>query len=303
MKKTEERYLRKVFYVGKLALVSVLLFVVVRTVVTPQRAAEFFAPVSAGGAASASATEATNPPGTSVEDYSAIVEQNIFGLPVSSSTTNKSLMAGNTAGLQSAEEELGLELVGTVAGSPVVSRAVIKELENSSLSVYRTGDTVAAADIESIEKDSVVLLHQGQRKVLNLSTRASERQQADNPQKPSPKDTRRRPAPVESGSPDNSQPSGAAKVEYTETILTEAVVEPYDVDGRVEGLRITGIEKVEAAKDLGLKNGDIIRAVNGRRLTSKQQAFQVLKKARSQPDISVELMRGDKIKTLSFSLI
>jgi general secretion pathway protein C len=303
MKKNEERYIRKAFYVGKLALASVLLFGVVRIVITPQRTAEFFAPTSAGGAATVSSIEEKNPLVTSVEDYSEIVEQNIFGLPVSSSATNKSLPAGNNAGLPSAEEELGLELVGTVAGSPEVSRAVIKELETSVLNVYRTGETVAAADIESIEKDSVVLLHQGQRKVLNLSTRASEQQRADNPKKPPKKDTNRRSAPVESQPPDNSHPSGAAKIKHTEIILTEAIIEPYAVDGRVEGLRITGIENMEAARSLGLKNGDIIRAVNGRRLTSRQQAFQVLKKARSKPDISVELMRGDKIGTLSFSLL
>jgi len=59
---------------------------------------------------------------------------------------------------------------------------------------------------------------------------------------------------------------------------------------------------MRGAEDLGLKNGDIIRTVNGHRLTSKQKAYQIFKKARSQAAMNIELLRDNETKTLSFSL-
>jgi type II secretory pathway component PulC len=55
-------------------------------------------------------------------------------------------------------------------------------------------------------------------------------------------------------------------------------------------------------EDLGLRDGDVIRAINGHRLSSKQKAFQIAMKARSQAALSVELQRDNKIKKFSLPL-
>ena len=88
----------------------------------------------------------------------------------------------------------------------------------------------------------------------------------------------------------------------SEGLLKKAIIEPYIVDGEVEGLRITGLEDKSIAKALGLRNGDIIRRVNGHRLTNKQKAYQIFKKASSQPALDIELLRDNKTKKLSFAM-
>jgi general secretion pathway protein C len=85
-------------------------------------------------------------------------------------------------------------------------------------------------------------------------------------------------------------------------MLPKADIKPYAVDGKIEGLRITGLEDIEHMGDIGLENGDIIRTVNGHRLTSKQEAYQISKKARTQAVVSIELMRDNKTRTFSFHL-
>ena len=92
------------------------------------------------------------------------------------------------------------------------------------------------------------------------------------------------------------------KITHLETILTKATIEPYLVNDQVEGLRITNLETIPMAKAFGLKEGDIIRQVNGHRLVSKQQAFQVVKKAKSHTIISLELLSGGETRELSFTL-
>ena len=312
-------YKHKALLIIKFALVLILCYVVITAVLMPQRTGEIFEPSSAVGTDNITAVvrkdsigEPTSSLDTPVEDYSVIVEQDIFG---SSLRTKKSLQGDNDVSpALSAEEELGIALLGTVAGSPEISRAIIKDLKTNEFSLYKTGDTVATpswkgsstAHIESIEKDVVVLLHQGQRKILDLGTRESaarhpvdKRHDADNAQGAL---SRNADQAAETNPPAKSLTTAGAKLSNIEIMLTKAVIEPYTIDSQVEGLRITGLENISGAEDLGLKNGDIIRAVNGHRLTGKQKAYQIFKKARSQEAMNIELLRDNETKTLSFSL-
>jgi type II secretion system protein C len=293
-------YKHKALFFIKLALVLILGYVVITTALMPQHMGEIFVPNSAVSNENITTVEPTSFPNTPLKDYSAIVKHDIFGNSASSLKTNTSLQGNNGIGqVLSAEDELGIVLLGTVAGSPEISRAIIKNIKTNELSLYKTGDTVATAHIESIEKDLVVLLHQGQRKILELGTRESKQQDADNAQAALLNNSAQA---VETNPPANFHTSAGDKLRDIEIMLTNAVIEPYAVDGQVEGLKITGLENIKGAEDLGLKNGDIIRSVNGQRLTSKQKAYQIFKKARSQAAANIELWRGNENKTLSFSL-
>lgn len=85
-------------------------------------------------------------------------------------------------------------------------------------------------------------------------------------------------------------------------IFRRATIEPYVKDGQTEGLRLSGLENIPMAEMLGLRNGDIVQSVNGQQLTSKQKAFQVLMKAKTQSSIDVQLLRDGQSKNLSFKL-
>ena len=92
------------------------------------------------------------------------------------------------------------------------------------------------------------------------------------------------------------------KAKCVETILRKAVIEPYQINGQIEGLRITGLDKILLARDLLLKSGDIICALNGHPLNSKQRAYEIFKKARKLPTMKIELLRDGKTKTLLYYL-
>ena len=90
------------------------------------------------------------------------------------------------------------------------------------------------------------------------------------------------------------------KIRCVEAILKNAVIEPYHNNGQIEGLRITGLDRILAARDLLLKNGDIIRAVNGHPLSSKRQAYEIFKRARKEPYMIVDLLQDGEAKKLLF---
>lgn len=82
--------------------------------------------------------------------------------------------------------------------------------------------------------------------------------------------------------------------------MKNAVIEFYYINGQIEGLRITGLDRISMARDLLLKNGDIIRAVNGHPLNSKRQAYEIFKRARTKPFMIVDLLQNGEAKTLLF---
>ena len=291
-------YIRKVLIVIKLALVLLLCFVIVRTVIMPQHPARIFTPTSAAGTENVSANGVENAVEASVEDYSAIVERNIFGSADLSYMEDKS--SPNIL-VRSAEEELGLALVGTVCGSMEISRAIIINTKTKLLGMYKTGQNVADARIKSIEENAVILLHNGQRKKLTLNrTSGHNKNNTQVLSSPAISEADKVASPVlPVKQPLTEVPT---RIAHVEVMLSKAVIEPYAVTGQVEGLRITGLENIPMAKALGLKNGDIIREVNGHRLTSKQKALQVFKKARSQAVMNIKLLRDGETEELSFAL-
>ena len=168
--------------------------------------------------------------------------------------------------------------------------------------MYKTGQTVANARITSIDKDTVTLVHNGERKILRLNITQSGSYSSDNTQTSSPQTINKSGAVRTDLSTQKIGTDVRTEIECVEAVLSKADIKPYAVDDQIEGLRITGLENISEAKELGLKNGDIIRMVNGHRLTDKQKAFQIFKKARSQASVSMELLRDNKTKTLTFPL-
>jgi hypothetical protein len=86
------------------------------------------------------------------------------------------------------------------------------------------------------------------------------------------------------------------KIKCVETILRKAVIEPYCINGQIEGLQIMGLDKILEAKALLLKSGDIILAVNGKTLSSKREAYDIFKKARKEPIMIIDLLQDGEPK-------
>jgi len=258
---------------------------------------ELFPPASAGGSQSDRPAQLDASGRDMPDDFSVIVERGIFG------SEGQASLGGKAGALPSVAGELGIELVGTVCGSPAISRAIIKDTKTKVLGLYRPGQTVAGATIQSIESNAVILLHNGRRKALTLKAAEAARAVGF----PRPAQGKAKAVKAAPYLPANrvggKAPAGRASgIGYVEEILSKVAIEPYSVDGIVEGLKITGLEKVPAAESLGLKNGDIVRRVNGQQLTSLQKAFQVFQKAKSQPSISMELSRGGVTKEITFDV-
>jgi type II secretion system protein C len=295
MNKKHKFLVRKILSINKLALWIVLAIVALRTVFILRQSSGSLPPYSAVGALGLSTEQPIIKKQSTVSDYAAIFEKNIFGGNIFQSGSEGNMYRA----ISSAEELLGLQLTGTVAGSSSVARAIIKDIKTNMSGLYKVGDTVAGATIEQIEKNSVILLWNNQRKSLNLYTKGQSSDSVNSMQPDQPAVHR------QDADTDTDKPEAKTRVRFSniEALLKTATIEPNSVEGKVEGLKIKDLgDSQQLAANLGLKEGDIIQMVNDQKLTSLQKAYQVLKKARSESKITVNLIRDGKPETLSFLL-
>ncbi len=285
-----DRQISRLFLGVKVLLMAGLLYVGVGTVITP------FSSGSGGPPQATSAKEhlaTANGNGlepTEPADYSLIVTNNLFGGSDHPQIQSSSVEGPKIDSSMLLGEEFGLKLTGTLAGGPRVSRAIIENTETQETNYYKIGDVVASATIESIGPDKVILIHNGQRRLLQM-------QSGSLGSVPSQSNLTVAPA-IE---PDVKIPR-SSRFGYVEDLFRQATFEPYIENGQTKGLKITGLEKIPLAAAIGLKNGDVVQSVNGQELLSKQKAVQVLKKARTQSQMNMQLLRNGKSKELSFNL-
>jgi general secretion pathway protein C len=296
-----QAYIRKVFLTTKLTLALMLVYVIVRLLLLHQSMGNPFKPQAATGIEAVPVGLAGPDESVSVRDYNDIIVHNIFGgvgLP------EEAIAGGpnSPAVTKSGKMDLDLNLLGTIAGSTETSRAIIKNSRTNSVGIYKVGDRLAGALIESINAEAVILEYEGNRKSLHLTIGASRSNLPKAGQNnPSQATLRETTASSARESPPGELPS-QTNGDWVEDVLRDDAIEPYSVNGRTAGFEIKEVDNIPMARDLGLENGDIIQTVNGQLITSKQKAFQILKKARSQPGISIQLLRDGKSMELSFDI-
>ncbi|MHC4537184.1 MAG: type II secretion system protein N [Planctomycetota bacterium] len=232
-----------------------------------------------------------------------IIERNIFG------------SSGLNSAKQNPEQEIKvnsisvlkarLRLLATVAGDEEVACAVIENVKTKIQDLYKTGDIIGGVQIERIDRNKIVLFNAGQREILNLyvadgiSDRIEKSTEPVIAQKSDAAEAVNVISPTER---EINTKAFLARVGGMEAIMKTVEVAPYLEDGQEKGVRITGLEGLSMARFVGFENGDVIQNINGSTVTNRRKAFQILRKARSQSSIDIQLLRGQQEKKLSFGI-
>lgn len=289
-----DRQMAKLFWTVKAALVAVLLYLAVEAVIAPFQLDTGLKPKAVAGDERPQEVTTTSPSPQTPKDYSVILDNDVFGGTGQAAESDGASVETPTATVLPSAEKLGLRLQGIVAGGPITSRAIIEDTTTKLAVPYKIGDRVGPATIESIEPEQVILLHGGRKAVLRMHVGTTGANQP-----PTEKLKAATPEPVAA---DQQLPQPSVRLGYVEELFRQATIKPYVKEGQTKGLRISGLEETPLTKLFGLRNDDVVQTLNGQDLNSKQKAFQVLKKARTQPKIDLQLLRDGKTKELSFDL-
>lgn len=86
------------------------------------------------------------------------------------------------------------------------------------------------------------------------------------------------------------------------TALNRQLAEKYDLNPKLDGVLVTDIDDQSSAYEAGLRVGDLIRAVNQRRITTVAEFNDALKGARKGDTVLLRVNRGDRGFLLAFTL-
>ena len=186
---------------------------------------------------------------------------------------------------------LELTLWGTVTGQKKQdSWAVMQDIKTKQQELYRVDDKIQGATIKSILRNKVILTVNGKDQILEVN--------AD----PSPSQNKKRDfsgrKPMHPRHDIQAIPGMPDAVSQSHPLFK---TRPYIRNGEASGVMIYSIKKDSVAQLLGLRNGDIIQAVDDVEIQDIQDIEGFDDSISDHSDITISILRRGKSKELVFS--
>ena len=225
-------------------------------------------------------------------NYEIISERNLF----SSKQPKKS---GDSIDLEAEPvlSTLNYQLIGTVIfHNPARSLAAIQDKSDNKLYPVRAGDQMG---------DNVQILSVEPRKVIFINTTARRREYIEIPEDPAikitaaPKIGKTSPA----GGGINQVEENKFVISRTEidsqmanfnVLITQARAVPEMRGGQMIGFKLMQIVPNSFYQKAGFKENDVIKSVNGEKITDAAKALELLQNLKSMPSLDMTIERGGK---------
>lgn len=242
--------------------------------------------------------------------YSVILDKNIFHAVVKETSGQKRPPAEKTVNVDQvknlAKTPLDIRLRGTAVRDAGDSFAVIEDRRTRKEDLYHTGDMILGeAKLTQIFRDRVVILREGKEEVLELSVskevgKGGRREVASS-----------KPQPLVPGSGVQRLDANRWSVSREELesakanmsqLMTQVRIAPNFTEGQPDGFKLLSIKRGSLFDRLGLRNGDVIRQINGMPLDSPQKALELYGELESGQSISLGVLRRGKELTFNYEL-
>lgn len=240
---------------------------------------------------------AANPSRPRFSNYQAIIDRNLFDSVTQSQVEEKKAESIEVDKLQ--ETKLNLKLWGTVTGSGKRAYAVIEDKNKREQGLYRKGDAIQNATLKMILRKKVVLRANGKDEVLTMEDEKGRTAARSG----STGDGRAYDREVDSR---ETKQLDRGKIDHVlnniNRLMNQAKVRPYFKDGKPDGLLLTHIRRNSLFTDLGLKSGDIVKGVNGKRIRSVEDAMDFYNNLKNSSSVQLEVERRGETKSISYEI-
>jgi general secretion pathway protein C len=252
--------------------------------------------------------------------YRTITERNLFNSkPPPTSAATAIEPAIDTPTTEAAPmPTVKLVLIGTTVGNGHDIAVFEKEGE---VEMFKVGEEVAPSlELVEVKSDRAFVLSNGKRVEYLLFT---EREISKKPTRPATKRSRgrrsTRTAPDAKGASSKFDATAIRKVannswvidrgqveqslDNLSQLITEVRVVPnLNAERQADGFKIFEVKPASIFARLGVRNGDIIKEVNGLQLNGIDQAYQALSAMQNETSVQINLVRRNKPVTLTYEI-
>lgn len=193
---------------------------------------------------------------------------------------------------QPAAPAVPLDLIGTFVTEGERPYAIIEERNKKLQDVFMIGDPVfEGGKLTKVFADRVEILRGGQVEVLTIDLGPT------GPSSDGP-----------SGPPSGGETIEVASAEVDSALanlpllMTQARAVPYFKDGQSIGLRLFAIRAGSLYEKIGLRNGDILKNINGSSLGDLSQALGIFQQLKDQRSLTVTLERNREERQFNYQI-
>jgi general secretion pathway protein C len=226
---------------------------------------------------------------------------------------NRSIFGKAGVGLTSPDDPSNVEnldptsldiiLLGTVAGDNEHAYAVIEDKSKRTQDIYHIGDSVKSAVLKNIYRNKVVIRFNGKDEIL---LKDENEVQKGSSSSSSPGLSGIEPP---GGSPPygESGPSQTIMLNRTELdsalsnvqeVMTQASIQPHMQDGVVDGLTINGVKAGSIFRRAGLRNGDIVKGVEGMDIKNPEDLLAIYGNLRNSESVGLQIIRRGRARNI-----
>jgi general secretion pathway protein C len=91
-------------------------------------------------------------------------------------------------------------------------------------------------------------------------------------------------------------------VQNISELMTQINIRPHFVDGQPNGLAVGGIAPDSIFSKMGIRNGDIITGVDGKKIESVDDALKLYESIKSSKNVAIEIKRLGKTEVISYQI-
>ncbi len=201
---------------------------------------------------------------------------------------------------------LHVRLRGTVYRESGNSIAIIEDTKTRKQDLYHVGDFILGeAKLIAISRNKVYLERNGKQEVLEVyegpEVRTGERAEGRRPQRGS----------IPTGAGIKRLSANRYRIpqedlrnafENMNHLLTQVRMVPNFNNGEPDGFKLLSVKSGSLIHRSGLRDGDIIKRVNGIEIDSPEKAFEVYEQIKNEPTITVEIERRGGKKTFTYEV-
>ncbi len=244
-------------------------------------------------------------------DIQKILDRNLFNKEGTLGDVDPSSGSSEGSGRGLAKSKLPLKVVGIIyGGSPLSGLATIQNTSKSKVSSFVVGDTLMPdVVVDKIYRKRVIVRNKDRREYIDLQKKEIVR--SSRRKKKAVKKSSGGVSPIATGpalknfKEDGFERNGTNMVmsqSYKQRMLTEdftkvlqdAKASPHIVNGQVVGFELTRIRENSVYQKAGFQNGDIVKEINGVRLTNPSAAIGILQGSRNASELDVVVSRNGK---------
>jgi len=237
--------------------------------------------------------------------FGVIAERNLFHT-ADSTEAQTAAKDVDLAALQ--ETKLDLKLWGTlVMDRNGLSYAVIEDKKAGGQNLYQSGDTVQQATVKMILRERVVLDVDGHDEILQIEQPAAIAGPGSPPAPAAPA-----PEAAAAVTPPPSEPVAKEVTVNREAIqnamgnlaelMKQVRIQPFLEDGKPAGLRMAGIAPKSIFAQMGIRNNDVIRSVDGRQIQSVDDIIGFYQGLGEAEKLTLQVLRGGRTEDIRYSI-